>query len=275
LEFLFASCGVTDNAKKKALGIRYVDYNTSEQWLSILEYQPYDPSQPDYLYSYDNWKRAVISLYPGANAATKYSMADLDQIMGKAAHTDIKTIGQFADYYQKFYQVSKWLTDSGRIGSLKRDRFFGNGLGPNLWSNIQHCLSIKERDVRPGDPYTMTQMKAATEFVLRGTNTSVNGTKYSQQTPGLYTRNKTPYFGQSKITTPIPTIKVEETKKRFADMDHKLETILATLQKLTTNGGSINNGALRNGRCLFCGKTGHTIHGCYEADRYLQSGQAI
>ncbi|KAG6838508.1 hypothetical protein C0991_011088, partial [Blastosporella zonata] len=126
LEFLFASSGVTDNAKKKALGICYVDYKTSEKWLLISEYQPYDDSQPALPYSYDNWKRAVISLYPGADTATKYSMADLDQIMGKAACTNIKTIGQFADYYRKFYQVSKWLTDSGRIGSLERDRFFRN-----------------------------------------------------------------------------------------------------------------------------------------------------
>ncbi|KAG6863339.1 hypothetical protein C0991_006613 [Blastosporella zonata] len=132
LEFLFAACGVTKNAKKKALGICYVDYNTSEQWLLISEYQPYNASQPALLYSYDDWKRTVISLYPGTNAATKYSMADLDQIMGKDTRTDIKTIGQFADYYRKFYQV-------------------------------------------------------------------------------------------------------EETKKHFADMDHKLETILATLQKLTIN----------------------------------------
>ncbi|KAG6851545.1 hypothetical protein C0991_008246 [Blastosporella zonata] len=104
LEFLFASSGVTNDAEKKALGIHYVDYNSSEQWLSISEYQPYDDSQPALPYSYDDWKRAVISLYPGADAATKYSMADLDQIMGKAARTNIKTIGQFADYYRKFYQ---------------------------------------------------------------------------------------------------------------------------------------------------------------------------
>ncbi|KAG6846647.1 hypothetical protein C0991_003171, partial [Blastosporella zonata] len=90
-------------------------------------------------------------------------MADLDQIMGKAARTNIKTIGQFTDYYRKFYQVSKWLTDSGQIGSLERDHFC---LGPSLWSNIQQRLNIVERDVRPGDPYTMTQMKAAAEFVL-------------------------------------------------------------------------------------------------------------
>ncbi|KAG6838713.1 hypothetical protein C0991_009314, partial [Blastosporella zonata] len=173
-------------------------------------------------------------------------MADLDRIMGEAAHTNIKTIGQFADYYRKFYQVSKWLTDSGQIGSLKRDCFFQNGLGPSLWSNIQHRLSIVKRDVRPGDPYTMTQMKAAAKFVLHGTNTSMNGTKYSQQTPGLYAQNDTPYFGQSKATPLIPPVKIEETKKRFADMDHKLETILATLQKLTTNSGSINNKALQN-----------------------------
>ncbi|KAG6838825.1 hypothetical protein C0991_008087, partial [Blastosporella zonata] len=75
----------------------------------------------------------------------------------------------------------------------------------------------------------------------------MNGTKYSQQTPRLYAQNNMPYFGQSKTAPLIPPVKIEETEKRFADMDHKLETILAPLQKLTTNGSSINNGAPQTG----------------------------
>ncbi|KAG6851834.1 hypothetical protein C0991_005538, partial [Blastosporella zonata] len=39
---------------------------------------------------------------------------------------------------------------------------------------------------------------------------------------------------------PIPPVKIEETKKCFADMDHKLETVLATLQKGATQYTSNN-----------------------------------
>ncbi|KAG6852010.1 hypothetical protein C0991_004132 [Blastosporella zonata] len=115
LEFLFASSGVTDDADKKALGIRYVDYNTSEQWLLLAEYEAsgIDPTTQTVIpYSYQDWKTAVISLYPGADNATKYSMADLDQVTGEAGRADIKTISQFAAYYRKFYQITKWLVDS-------------------------------------------------------------------------------------------------------------------------------------------------------------------
>ncbi|KAG6838581.1 hypothetical protein C0991_010454 [Blastosporella zonata] len=127
LEFLFASSGVIDDVDKKALGIRYVDYNTSEQWLSLAEYEAsgINPTTQTVIpYSYQDWKTAVISLYPGADNATKYSMANLDQVTGEARRADIKTIGQFAAYYCKFYQITKWLVDSGRLGSLKRDRLF-------------------------------------------------------------------------------------------------------------------------------------------------------
>ncbi|KAG6838189.1 hypothetical protein C0991_001162, partial [Blastosporella zonata] len=106
LEFLFASSGVTDDADKKALGVRYVDYNTSEQWQSLAEYEVsvIDPATQTLIpYTYQDWKKAVISLYPGADNATKYSMADLDQVTGEAGRTDIKSISQFAAYYRKFY----------------------------------------------------------------------------------------------------------------------------------------------------------------------------
>ncbi|KAG6851426.1 hypothetical protein C0991_009268, partial [Blastosporella zonata] len=110
LKFLFASCTITENAKKKALGIRYVDYNTLEQWLSVSEYQPYDDSQPALPYSYDNWKRAVISLYPGADATTKYSMADLDQIIGEAdrqAQPSLDHSAQVIHYNQKLTTITE------------------------------------------------------------------------------------------------------------------------------------------------------------------------
>ncbi|KAG6863041.1 hypothetical protein C0991_008590 [Blastosporella zonata] len=282
LEFLFASSGVTDDADTKALGICYVDYNTSEQWLLLAEYEAsgIDPTTQTVIpYSYQDWKTAVISLYPGGDNATKYSMANLDQVTGEAGRANIKTIGQFAAYYRKFYQITKWLVDSSRLGSLERDRLFRTGLSNKLWITMQHCLNIVERDIRPGDPYTMAQMKAAAKFVLHGTNTTILNTAYTPQAPGMFIRRDNQPFGSSlslpsrhiSVTPPVPEIKKEEYKQRIAEMDTKLEAVLASLQKLTSG----NNNSLGRGKCAFCGRMGHTVHNCYEVEQYINSGRVL
>ncbi|KAG6839885.1 hypothetical protein C0991_010781 [Blastosporella zonata] len=141
LEFLVASSGVTNDTNKKALGICYIDYNTSEQWLSLAEYEVsgINPTTQTLTpYTYHDWKKAIILLYPGADNVTKYSMANLDQVTGESGRADIKTISQFAAYYRKFYQITKWLVDSSRLGSLERDCLFCTGLSNKLWTAMQH-----------------------------------------------------------------------------------------------------------------------------------------
>ncbi|KAG6851963.1 hypothetical protein C0991_004577, partial [Blastosporella zonata] len=248
-------------------------------WLSLAEYEAsgINPTTQTVIsYSYQDWKTAVISLYPGVDNATKYSMANLDQVTGEAGRADIKTIGQFAAYYRKFYQITKWLVDSGRLGSLERDCLFWTGLSNKLWTTMQHCLNIVERDIQPGDPYTMAQMKAAAKFVLHGTNTTILNTAYALQVPRMFICRDNQPFGSSlsllschiPVLPPVPKIKKEEYKQKIAKMDMKLEAVLASLQKLTSG----NNNSIGRGKCAFCGRMGYTVHNCYKVERYINSG---
>ncbi|KAG6851732.1 hypothetical protein C0991_006631 [Blastosporella zonata] len=205
-------------------------------------------------------------------------MANLDQVTGEAGRADIKTISQFAVYYRKFYQITKWLVDSGRLGSLKRDRPFWTGLSNKLWITMQHRLNIVERDIRPGDPYTMAQMKAAAKFVLHGTNTTILNMAYALQVPRMFIRRNNQPFGSSPslpsrhipVLPPVPKIKKEEYERKIAKMDTKLEAILASLQKLTSGNNNIGRG-----KCAFCGRMGHTVHNCYEVEQYINSGRVL
>jgi len=69
LNNLFQDANITDEGIKKAQACRYVDIDESELWQVLPEYTNN---------SYDEWKKAVLTLYPGAMEDRKWSMADLD-----------------------------------------------------------------------------------------------------------------------------------------------------------------------------------------------------
>jgi len=69
LNNLFQNVNITDEGIKKVQACRYVNINKSELWQALPEYTSK---------TYDNWKKAVLALYPGATEDCKWSMADLD-----------------------------------------------------------------------------------------------------------------------------------------------------------------------------------------------------
>ncbi|KAG6859152.1 hypothetical protein C0991_001274, partial [Blastosporella zonata] len=125
----------------------------------------------------------------------------------------------------------------------------------------------------------MAQMKAAAKFVLHGTNTTILNTAYAPQAPGLFVRRADQSFGSSTslpnrhlpLSSSGPKIKKEDYEQKISEMDTKLEAVLASLQKLTSGSNNPNS----RGKCAFCGRTGHTVHNCYEVEHYINSGRVL
>ncbi|KAG6914865.1 hypothetical protein DXG01_014859 [Tephrocybe rancida] len=176
LEFLFTACNVTNDGDKKRHATRYVNFNTSEQWRSLEQYKahidvvpaavPPAPAGPAVAVpqTYDMYKAAVIRLYPGASTENRYSIEDLNRLIQNPWNQQIKSIGDFAHYYRQFFQISWWLTKNDQLGTLERDRLFKNGLGAGIWPQLQSRLNISHPTIRPGEPYTIQQIKEAAEF---------------------------------------------------------------------------------------------------------------
>ncbi|KAG6839884.1 hypothetical protein C0991_010780 [Blastosporella zonata] len=122
-------------------------------------------------------------------------------------------------------------------------------------------------------------MKAATKFVLHGTNTTILNTAYAPQMPSLFIRRDNQSFGSSPslpnqhipASSTVLEIKKEDYEQKIAKMDTKLEAALASLQKLTS-GTSNNNG---RGKCAFCSRMGHTVHTCYKVEHYITTGRVL
>jgi len=91
---------ITDEGIKKAQACRYVDIDESELWQAL----------PDYtLKTYEDWKKAVLALYPGVTEDCKWSMADLDQLLRSTSHMGIMNLEEYAEYYCKFFTITQFL----------------------------------------------------------------------------------------------------------------------------------------------------------------------
>ena len=83
-------------------------------WKSLPEYS--DPNS-----SYENWKRKLVSLYPGANEEKRWTITD----------------------------VNKLIRECSRMA--EQSRLLIKGLSTDLWHKIFTRLSIKEPDHDPDD----------------------------------------------------------------------------------------------------------------------------
>jgi len=100
LNNLFQDANITDEGIKKAQACWYVDINESKLWQALPNYT---------LKTYKDWKKAVLALYPGATEDHKWSMANLDQLLGSTLHMGIMNSEEYAEYYHKFFTITQFL----------------------------------------------------------------------------------------------------------------------------------------------------------------------
>jgi hypothetical protein len=73
---MFTRAGVTDSEEKKKHACCYVDVDTSELWETLPEFL--DASK-----TYEDFAKAIYALYPGSDEERKWSVADMDKLVGK------------------------------------------------------------------------------------------------------------------------------------------------------------------------------------------------
>ncbi|KAG6881275.1 hypothetical protein C0992_001463 [Termitomyces sp. T32_za158] len=87
----------------KEYASRYVSYDTAETWTGITEFNTQIPGDQEgaapRAATYEEWKAAVIRLYPGAEESTRYTVNDLHQLAQDTFEDGIYTIGALSTYY--------------------------------------------------------------------------------------------------------------------------------------------------------------------------------
>jgi len=165
LNNLFQDANISDEGIKKVQACRYIDIDESELWQVLPEYTNN---------SYDKWKKAVLTLYPGAMEDCKWSMADLNQLLGSTSRMGIMNSDKYAKYYCKFFTITQFLIGKLQLSESEQSCLFQWGFQLLLWAKIEWWLEVKIPDHYPGDPYDFEKIKEAVTHVLRGTKMDSN-----------------------------------------------------------------------------------------------------
>jgi hypothetical protein len=251
LKLLFGPAQIVDDAEKKKHTCRYVDIDTADLWEAIPEF--------DGTKTFDDFKSAIFKLYPSSESKRKWTIANMDKLVGEQLHVGILDVSDLGNYYRVFDTITQFLLTKNRISEAEQSRAFIRGFQLDLWRRISRRLEIKLPDHDPDDFYSLFEINEAAKHVLHGT---------SQNS-----------FLQSSVTLTAPPtqlaspyVKVEDLLMLFEQMAQSFLKVLAP-QKLTTNHASSSTNAqvttLDPLSCAFCGQTGHFIAQCLVCADYI------
>ncbi|KAI9060949.1 hypothetical protein FKP32DRAFT_1576974, partial [Trametes sanguinea] len=162
IETLFERSGIDADEARKSWVVRYLPIDVADLCESLPEFS-------DDAKTYDDFKAAVIALYPGAGEDRKFSVADVESLVAKRAASPITSISELSAYYREFFTMTSYLMKHKRLSESEQSRLFVRGIAPPLWDQVSQRLQLKLPDHYPDDPYKLEQVYDAAKFVLHGT----------------------------------------------------------------------------------------------------------
>ncbi|KAG5734182.1 hypothetical protein E4T56_gene1357 [Termitomyces sp. T112] len=213
---------------------------------------------------WDEWKAAVLRLYPGADASARYNLGDLERLVNQSFNSGLATLGRFSDYYQDFQRIARWLLANGKLYRNEERHLFQQGIPTSLWSKVVRRLEITLPDHHPEDPYDVDQVFEGAKWVLKGTDTST--TKTSNGTTSIH----------SPIANPptVPSLAPKQEALELATTT-AIVSALERLEALLTSGNVQPCQQFANSTCHFCGEMGHTmVRGtCIKLEQMIRQGK--
>jgi len=250
LEFMFTRAGITDSEEKKKHACRYVDVDTSELWETLPEFS--DASK-----MYEDFAKAIYALYPGSDEERKWSVADMDKLVGERSRIGIISLGDLGEYYRQFLAITTFLRSKTRLSEAEQSRAFVRGFPPDLWRIISQRLQLKFPDHFPDDPYPLADVHDAVRYVLHGTTST-----------GQPANPTTSSKSSNSTTTATTEIKSEEL---VTVLERITESFIKALSA-TAQQSSRPPRTTQALNCNFCDGLGHFGRECEIALDYIKKG---
>jgi hypothetical protein len=252
LELHFGPVQVVDDTEKKKHACRYVDIDTANLWEAIPEF--------DGTKTFDEFKTTIFKLYPGSESERKWTIADMDKLVGEQLQVGILNVSDLGNYYRVFYTITQFLLTKNHISEAEQSRAFTRGFQPDLWCQISRRLEIKLPNHDPDKFYPLFEINEAAKHVLHGTSQN-NFLQNSVTSTAPPTQPASPY------------VKAEDLSTLFEQMAQTFLKVLTPQKSTTSHASSSTNTQattlLDPLSCAFCGQTGHFIAQCLVCADYI------
>jgi hypothetical protein len=116
LDSFFTSRYITSDAKKKKFACYYLDLDSAELWEVLPQYEATVP--------YSDFVQAVYRLYPGSEADRRWTIADMDALIGEQLRLGIPDLASFGTYHRSFVTITHFLRSKHKISDTEQSRAF-------------------------------------------------------------------------------------------------------------------------------------------------------
>ncbi|TFK31051.1 hypothetical protein BDQ12DRAFT_761515, partial [Crucibulum laeve] len=268
IEYLFESCAVTENAAKKSHALRYLDVDDASLWQTLAEYEAAGDAG-----SWNLFKQAVYALYPGSEDASRYTVADMRDLVRKTRESSlIKSMADLGSFYRQFLAITSHLVAQRLISDLDQQSAFRDAFHPVLWDAIKGRLQIKLPDHPAGASYAVRDIHAAAIYILTDSNTQSlsNSPTTSAIVPaGTYIPSISSALPIKQDDFIALIASVVESTLNQRNARHAPSTA-ATASSSTSTQAAAPRGP-RN--CNFCGESGHFLRECLVLADYINTGK--
>ena len=255
LDYCFGRAQIVDDAEKKNHACRFVDVDTSELWESLAEFT-------DITKTYNEFRQVIYALYPGSEEERKWSVADMDKLVGERSRLGVLSLGDLGEYHRQFLAITTFLIGKTRLSTAEQSRAFARGFQAELWSRISQRLQLKLPDHFPDDPYPLEAIHEAAQYVLHGTTSAL-----------LLATNPTTTTQPNAIKTEVKT---EDLTAMFERITETFVKALGSQQqnnRMVTSDRPPRPSPGIGSNCNFCGSTDHFIRNCTEVLEYINAGK--
>ncbi|KAJ7444701.1 hypothetical protein FB451DRAFT_1056159 [Mycena latifolia] len=254
LEFLLTRATVTDNGEMKKHATRFLSVDDQEVWETLSSFA-------DNAKTYAEFKADVLKLYAGNDEDRRFSLSDLDALVGHYSRVGILSKDDLTRFYCEFLRITSYLVAKNRLSESEQSRSFLRAMQPDkLLVAVNQRLQIKKPDNHPEDPYTLADLYEAAQFAMAG---PIGSTLL----PALPSTSASPATIDVKpdpgITALVSTM--TEILKVFATRE--------TSHSTGDGSGSTNNAKRpRPDGCGYCSELDHFINACQHVLEEIKAG---
>ena len=259
LHTLFTRHNIADQQDRKEAACRYTSIRTEQLWKTTSAWS--DPAQ-----SFDDFKTEVSKLYPGALGSRSHTLQELERTIARYVRIGIQSSAELGEYYCQYLLITRYLIARNSISAIEQSWYFFRGLSPVLEACVRERLQQKFVDHLPDDPYPLSNVFEAANYVIMST-------VYMPFAPPQPPQPPTPPPPQIlPIVAPAPIQTSVQVNALSAVMDEIAEQIKQTVQDQLASAAT-QTSAPGSSTCSFCGATGHYMHKCETIAAFIRAGK--
>ena len=287
LEQLFGRYSIVDDADKKSFTVRYPARLTEDAWRSL-------PAFRDGTKTYNDFKAAILKLYPGTDLSHGWTMADLDALVGRRARVGpVHSYDDYLAHHVEALPIIQYLLDNHQITHEIAGRVLTMAVSSDVLTRVERRLESKFPDYHADRQWTFDELHEALSWVLqRGGRSLTDVSTY----PGVIPTPAAATIASSSGTTApssAQVVKREETADILSAMLDSLRMLNKAVAQQSSQpntfqsrpqysyqdrrtplpGARGDGGGYESRGCFYCGNPSHTARNCKEADDDVAAGK--